>query len=394
MPTPVMSAAFPDAPGVYVVYGDDERPLYVGVAASQTIAERWHRQHLRPRAGSSALRRTLGVHLHLVATKLRTKDGRYYPPEVEAAITAFLSGLTVDFFTTADADSAKALERRLIHRLEPTLNVRRPSVETRARAALAAGLKALRPDASFDHRGYVELEQNLIGVGRADIEREFSAGAGRELESKMRAPWSSSALAVNSFGRWRQQLGAFTLAGLADLEPPLAFEAKCDHGVRGTWPHLDVIVRHRGGVVGVESKCLEPTRAHPTPTVSDAYWALAERGDPRSRSAFFAVLDRVAEFVHLDVYQLVKHYLGLAHSYPEPRTLVYIYWEPANEEPLFVRHHAEVERFQALVGGDPSCDFVALSYAEHWHALRGQSPAPLWLPTHLDALELRYAVTI
>jgi len=60
----VRIASFPDSPGVYVVYRpDQERPLYVGVAATQTIAERWRKQHLYPRAGGSALRRSLGLHL-------------------------------------------------------------------------------------------------------------------------------------------------------------------------------------------------------------------------------------------------------------------------------------------------------------------------------------------
>jgi len=60
----VRIASFPESPGVYVVYRPGlERPFYVGVAATQTIAERWLKQHLYPRAGSSALRRSLGLHL-------------------------------------------------------------------------------------------------------------------------------------------------------------------------------------------------------------------------------------------------------------------------------------------------------------------------------------------
>jgi hypothetical protein len=64
-------------PGVYVVYAEGDAPLYVGVAVTQSIRKRWESQHLKPRAGGSALRRTLGVHLALVETKLRTTQGRY-----------------------------------------------------------------------------------------------------------------------------------------------------------------------------------------------------------------------------------------------------------------------------------------------------------------------------
>jgi hypothetical protein len=392
MPERISEAVFPDSAGVYVVYKDAEA-LYVGVAATQTLAARWRRQHLRPRAGGSALRRTLGVHLGLVDSKLRTSDGRYYPPAVEEAITLFLTNCEIEFHPTVDAASARALEHRLIGELRPTLNVRRGTVEARAKRALAAGLSAVEPDVVVDHRGYVrDLDDNLVGVSRAEIEREFAAGAGNELAGKMLAPWSSSALAANSFARWRPCADALKLAGISGFRS-FAFERKCDHGVRGEWPNLDVVLERDRAVVGVESKCLEYTRAHKPVVVSDAYWALR---DTRAESRWFAALSEVAGFARLDAYQLVKHFLGLAYSYPDrERTLVYLYWEPLNsDEPLFVEHRREVARFAALVADDPSCGFVALSYAEHWRELDALDSSPAWLAAHLDVLRRRYAVTI
>jgi hypothetical protein len=122
----VRDADFPSKPGVYIVWNGStvDVPLYVGVAATQTIAERWRRQHLYPRAGGSALRRTLGVHLGLVSKKLRRPE-RYYPSEVEAAISSYLETCLVEFRPTRDAAQARALENQLIHSLEPALNVRR-----------------------------------------------------------------------------------------------------------------------------------------------------------------------------------------------------------------------------------------------------------------------------
>ena len=117
-------AVLPTSPGVYVVYrAGAERPLYVGVAATQTVAERWRKQHLYPRAGGSALRRSLGLHLGLVATKLRRGDGRYYPPGVEEAITRFLESCEIEFFPTATADEADDLEHELRQQLRPELNI-------------------------------------------------------------------------------------------------------------------------------------------------------------------------------------------------------------------------------------------------------------------------------
>jgi hypothetical protein len=119
-------ADFPSFPGVYAVYESLEatQPLYVGVAATQTLRQRWHGQHLRNRAGGSALRRTLGVFLGLVDCKLKLPN-RYYPPQVEEAITRFLKSCYVELFPTEDASQARSLEVRLIDELAPVLNVRR-----------------------------------------------------------------------------------------------------------------------------------------------------------------------------------------------------------------------------------------------------------------------------
>ena len=130
---------------------------------------------------------------------------------------------------------------------------------------------------------------------------------------------------------------------------------------------------------------------------SPRYLRLADRGDRRASSRWFGVLGRVGEFHLLDAYQLVKHYLGLVREFGErPLTLVYFYWEPANAdtEPVFAHHRAEIERFASLVAGDKSCNFVALSYPEHWDELRQLSDKPTWLESHLEALAKRYLVAV
>jgi hypothetical protein len=161
-------------------------------------------------------------------------------------------------------------------------------------------------------------------------------------------------------------------------------------------PHLDVLLERGEAIVGVESKCTEYLSPK-TSKVAAAYLALATEGDERAASPWFAALADVPSFRFLDAYQLVKHYLGLAHSYPgRPLLLVYIYWEPANARalPLFNEHRAEVERFGKLVAGDPGCRFEALSYGEHWRELDALSAKPAWLDRHLAQLRLRYEVEI
>jgi hypothetical protein len=272
------------------------------------------------------------------------------------------------------------------------------SLPVRARRALGGALQRMRPGAALDAKGYaVRLEDNLLaGVARADIEAAFGAGAGQELEGKMRAPWSSSALAVNSFAPWQRDPGSLMLAGITGFTEALAFEAKCPNGVSTIPPHLDVLLERGDAIVGVESKCTEYLSPKAS-KVAAAYLALAARRDERAASRWFAALADVHTFRFLDAYQLVKHYLGLARSYPgRPLRLVYIYWEPANARalPVFDEHRAEVERFGELVAGDRGCRFEALSYGEHWRELDALRAKPAWLDRHLVQLRLRYEVEI
>src|SRR3954469_21194950 len=156
--------------------------------------------------------------------------------------------------------------------------MRSAAVGSRARAALGQALTDARPGVELDGHAYVvQLEDNLLpGITRAEIAEAFGAGAGHELEGKMRAPWSSSALGVNSFAPWAREPRSLQLAGLSGFGERLVFEAQCPNGVSRIPPHLDVLLeRGDGGVVGVESKCTEHL-TEKTAKVADAYLRLAE----------------------------------------------------------------------------------------------------------------------
>jgi hypothetical protein len=120
-------ADFPSRHGCYVVWEEgSERPLYVGEAVTQTIRRRWQGQHLRPRSGGSAPRRSLGVYLGLVERKLSVgRDGRYYPRPVEEQITRFLEDCEIEFAYPESGETISELQARLIRDLDPRLNVRR-----------------------------------------------------------------------------------------------------------------------------------------------------------------------------------------------------------------------------------------------------------------------------
>jgi hypothetical protein len=139
-------------------------------------------------------------------------------------------------------------------------------------------------------------------------------------------------------------------------------------------------------------------RLRPRTTVPAAIAAghlkLAETGDARASSRWFAALEQVPQFRLLDAYQLVKHFLGLRLTYPEQLlTLVYLYWEPANAARIepFARHRAEIDRFASLVERDDRCRFSALSYSEHWAELAAGSNRPEWLDGSRPGLQRRDA---
>jgi len=271
------------------------------------------------------------------------------------------------------------------------------NIATRCRHALHRALAAYLPTARFDSQGYViDLHDNLLpGVDLDALSPDFEAGAGRELEGKMRAPHSSSALAVNMFGRWRRDPTNLRILDQTGFQS-LKCEGQCPTGLGGTAPHLDVLAVSRDAVVAIESKCVEylqPKRAF----FSSSYDKIA---DARAGSAFFKLIPRLRanmnEFRSLDAAQLVKHYLGLTNSWPGMRlTMLYAYWEPRNASAfdVFIEHRKEIEKFGELVRAETNFTFRAACHRELW-AEWEEADTPEWLPDHVQALRQRYDVLI
>lgn len=268
------------------------------------------------------------------------------------------------------------------------------AARARSRQALINALARTRGTTVFDPQkdGYVaRLDDNLVDGVSVDLIRPFfEKGAGHELNGKMRAAHSSSALAVNSFTPWLADPGRLALAGWSGFEC-LAFEAVCPTGLAGASPHLDVLAENAECVIGVESKCLEYVDPHRQQEFADSYDALLEQ---------YPVLERVAaeaasNYVHLNAAQLVKHMLGLLRTYPDKQaTLIYLFWEPINcrEWQTFGDHRDEVGRFARAVVGGPVL-FRAMTYRHLWDEWSLQA-GPAWLAAHVEHLRDRYEVEI
>lgn len=260
----------------------------------------------------------------------------------------------------------------------------------RADSALAESLSKTA-GVRVSSQGYVtDLTDNLFSSVTCACLEPYKDGAGKELDEKMRAAHSSSALVVNAFCPWLQDTESLAIgcnAGFTSIE----FEKRCPTGLKGYPPHLDVFAQASGAVLGIESKCTEYLIPHVL-DVGPSYNGLLA-GSPQLDAAVRSA--RTYPYVHLNVSQLVKHSLGLSHSYPsEHKTLVYLFWEPRNWTDFaeFSAHRAEVRRYSAAVSGG-SVRFIAMTYRQLWDMWALQ-PGPTWLADHVDALVKRYDVSI
>lgn len=284
--------------------------------------------------------------------------------------------------------------------------------DLRARAEQAATrrLASLKPDARFlaTPPGYLQdWHDNLIeAVTPLDFEADLLEGRGNELTdrpeepAKFRAAFSSSALAVNTFGPFRRHPDRLLIDGISGFTET-RFEYSCPNGLQGTNPQFDFWGVSPGAVLAVESKFLETLGPHQAEFSPQYIWpflgtataaAIAEK--PWA-TVFRALRDDPRIYAHFDAAQLVKHYLGLLHSFPDRRrVLAYLFWEPTNASGIyeFVSHRKEAADFARRVSG---CDtrFVAMSYRD----LRSEwQDSPTWpgMAEHLERLRTRYSFAI
>jgi len=265
--------------------------------------------------------------------------------------------------------------------------------------------------ATIESPGYVaRIEDNLLpGIDRELFVADFDGAGGSELKvrkdghpPKFCAVHSSAALAVNTFALWKSHSGEFGIFGATEFES-LRFERPCENGF-GTPPTLDVLLTGPRHMVGVESKCLEYFDDH-TATFSQVYDLEGDHSenDERRGSAWFRELKSLRsapqKYVRLDAAQLIKHYMGLAHTFPSttpPRRAIlgYVFWEPENwsEIGACLQHREELGAFSEAVAGDRVA-FRWISYLDLWTTWK-QLAGPAWLAGHVDALRRRYVTKV
>jgi len=245
-----------------------------------------------------------------------------------------------------------------------------------------------------DEKGYVSApEENLLpGFDFKAIRADLEGGDGRELDDKFRAIHSSSALAVNSFGVFKERPGRLELLGESGARK-VAFEERFPIFRGGTAPNLDVWIERASGNVAVESKCTEYLKLTQA-EFSPAYERLLP---PRSEASWWALYQQVSSGPpqHLDCAQLLKHYFGLStfrrRNAGANVTLLYLFWEPLNwrDIEVCVRHREGIDNFARAVA-NTELGFRWLTYNELWDAW-AKLPG---LKGHAHLLKARYQVEI
>lgn len=225
----------------------------------------------------------------------------------------------------------------------------------------------LRTGATLDWRGWVEeYQDNLFVPLHALTLEEFVAcseisASGRG--ERISAPHSSTALAVNTFDWWRiHSLRPVSEALGLDLDRFIGFEQPNSFGLdRPSRPDVEFVASDES-VVAVEVKLREPYGKVSNP-FADKYfetkglWSgLPNLGELAHRIRF----DDEATFGTLHVAQLIKHALGLHHSFGTGFTLMYLWHELPGD--IGMQHKEELLRFEAMARHDIS--FVSITVTE------------------------------
>jgi hypothetical protein len=256
---------------------------------------------------------------------------------------------------------------------------------------------------TVDAAGYVRspdeaLVDGLSPDARSAIVTDLTGKGGSELlprggsPPKFHAAHSSACLAANTFGPFLGP-GAKVSIGNTEIEGFASLEHECPSGLRGTPPTLDLLVENDDEVVAVESKCTEMLHRH-VARFSDAYGAEAEKMGPGWRSEYEVLRDDPERYRFLDAAQLIKHQLGLLHTFPGRRlTLIYLYWTPANADELAPcrQHEEEARAFAQRVDGDDRVRFLPMTYRTLWEQWVSRGGA---LADHANELMGRYLIEV
>ncbi len=198
---------------------------------------------------------------------------------------------------------------------------------------------------------------DFMARGAAEFHDADVASGGRH-RARMRAVYSSTALAVNVFDFWNS-VDSAPLAGALGLSAPIrriGFEPHLPTGLAGNPSNPDILLElESGDLVAIECKFSEwlvPGRRR-AGLFNDRYFPTGravwrEAGLPACQELADDLQSGREYLRYLDGRQLLKHALGLQARRAERRSLIYLYFEwPGRLDDL---HRAEIERLAGRIG--------------------------------------------
>lgn len=241
------------------------------------------------------------------------------------------------------------------------------NIVERSYDALLAGAARVSPSVRYERRYTTSWKDNLMtGLPLDEIERDLGSGAGHELDRKLCAAHSSAALAVNTFGPWRNAPRSLTVGGISGFQS-LRFEATCPIWPSRTPPHLDLLAEG-DVIVAVESKCTEWMKPKPA-LFSNSYEKLRPIDEHSNWAPWFEQMQRVhGNSQFLDAAQVIKHAFGLLSCFgTRDVRLLYVYWEPRNagDWPQCRLHREQADDLASRVS-QSTVQLIPMSYRELW----------------------------
>lgn len=214
--------------------------------------------------------------------------------------------------------------------------------------------------------------------------KEFNEADGSELKdgktrpAKIKAFYSSSALAYNVFEYWREK-NKTVLASALELADnsisTLRLEEILKTGI--SKPNIDVFLNTENGAsVAIESKFCEWMNKS-NKTLKDKYFfngtepikRWEDVGLVNSQSIAERVKNDDLKFNRLDAPQLLKHALGIGVDLSKKTSLLYIYFDLENSDSKIGREHRnEVEKFKELMDGE--LNFRAITYQQMFRYMK------------------------
>jgi hypothetical protein len=255
-----------------------------------------------------------------------------------------------------------------------------------------------------DNEGYFissNPKDNLLNKNLSNWEKireELNEGAGNELTAKFCAIHSSSALCVNNFAPFEEQLKEFYFLGCSNFNEA-TFEKKQPTRLGGTPPHLDFYLENENTIIGIESKFTEyftkksPNYENNLGKYLDNKTLLEYLPDGFNDEIIKNYATKDLEKKYLDIAQLIKHTIGLINNNKCKKRLklVYIYWQPLNFDKYdeCIQHNQEIISFKSKIDKFID-DFVPMSYNDFWSEFENNK----LFKNHIEKMRERYCFNL